>query len=1057
MSTDAVLQQRWIQQRDADAFAELVSRYGGVVFGACVRVLQNAHDAEEVAQECFLTLASQRRPIEPHLAGWLHTLAFRRAVDRRRSQAGRARREAAFAEQSGETGVPRWDDIAPMVDEAIAALPPKLREPILRRFVQGETHEAISRDLGVARTTITYRIDQGVARVRSYLRREGVQVAPALLPSLFAQHLPSAPPSTLVATLGKAALAGMASGTGMTATGAMALTGGVLMAKKAAITAAALVILGSLGTGWYWAQSPKAAPKLPEPTTVAPKIVAPPASPEEPAAQAAPAPKSEPEPPSEPERDEPAETDASDDMDLVVSGKVIDAAGKPVEGAHVVAGWVSAKAKESREALSQADGSFEVRAPKDWPHKMMDLAAGAYKAGQGQAFAEGLDYGARGVILRLQGGAATIAGRVSGRESGGGVRGAVVAAYPVAETASLEAQFLAKELLRTETGSEGDYVLAVTAPGRYRVAVVEARGYTDAPAHPEAVQVYPGAEETGIDFVLEQGASILGKVRGRDGEKPDAEAQLIDLATRTFDKTDIADGVFEFNGLQPGPYEIVIDGGPVGSTRSETITLKSPGEVKLVELQLGAGIVLEGKVTDEDGVLIEGAKVRLSASVRDANWALSTDYAHSEPTDREGRFLFEGVVPGEYSYGVEAEGCHLNSNQWTILPEPQHQTRSIELLRKREGVIAGMVMTDAGEPVPNSPVLAMHRTGNTNVLERTMTDSTGRFRFESLGAFGTWMLFAMAAGRERVMLQDVALGKVDVELIAKGNGMVRGVVTDAHTGRPIESFAVRIAARRQPDGSRGHVLSKAWTTFSDPDGRFALADLPAGEVQLAAKAPGYAVAASDWLASSADGSGPEAAIALKPGAAVEGTVRNVEGQPIAGARVSVRSGVYGQPGMQSGAGSYEVTDAEGRFRIDSLPPLTPVTLGAQAEGYGASEQQAPVPNVGQTGTAEFVLYPEAHIVVHVYFDGTPLSGALVALKPQEVEVWSTWSINPAFATSDEDGKARLSALGPGTYDLQAAKVSGGKVLGKATGSAAVEPGETVSVVLEIQPLKDTEE
>ena len=61
------------------AFAELVARHAAMVYGTCRRVLGNAADAEEVAQECFLQLISARIRIRDSLGPWLHTVAQRRA------------------------------------------------------------------------------------------------------------------------------------------------------------------------------------------------------------------------------------------------------------------------------------------------------------------------------------------------------------------------------------------------------------------------------------------------------------------------------------------------------------------------------------------------------------------------------------------------------------------------------------------------------------------------------------------------------------------------------------------------------------------------------------------------------------------------------------------------------------------------------------------------------------------------------------------------------------------------------------------------------------------
>ena len=57
MQTDLILLKQYAGSRDAEAFAELARRYAGLVYGTCLRIVGNAFDAEDVAQECFLELA----------------------------------------------------------------------------------------------------------------------------------------------------------------------------------------------------------------------------------------------------------------------------------------------------------------------------------------------------------------------------------------------------------------------------------------------------------------------------------------------------------------------------------------------------------------------------------------------------------------------------------------------------------------------------------------------------------------------------------------------------------------------------------------------------------------------------------------------------------------------------------------------------------------------------------------------------------------------------------------------------------------------------------------
>jgi DNA-directed RNA polymerase specialized sigma24 family protein len=57
VETDSTLLRAYARTRDADSFRELVRRYAGYVFSIALRITGNRHDAEDVAQECFMALA----------------------------------------------------------------------------------------------------------------------------------------------------------------------------------------------------------------------------------------------------------------------------------------------------------------------------------------------------------------------------------------------------------------------------------------------------------------------------------------------------------------------------------------------------------------------------------------------------------------------------------------------------------------------------------------------------------------------------------------------------------------------------------------------------------------------------------------------------------------------------------------------------------------------------------------------------------------------------------------------------------------------------------------
>ena len=60
--SDSLLLSRYARQPSPDTFLELVRRHTGIVYGTCLRITANVHDAEELTQECFFDLAMPPKP-----------------------------------------------------------------------------------------------------------------------------------------------------------------------------------------------------------------------------------------------------------------------------------------------------------------------------------------------------------------------------------------------------------------------------------------------------------------------------------------------------------------------------------------------------------------------------------------------------------------------------------------------------------------------------------------------------------------------------------------------------------------------------------------------------------------------------------------------------------------------------------------------------------------------------------------------------------------------------------------------------------------------------------
>jgi RNA polymerase sigma-70 factor (ECF subfamily) len=153
---------------DADA---LIS-HTGFVRDLAFRLLRDAHEAEDVVQQVFLT--AMRRPPETNrpLRPWLRRVARNLAIDVHRSRGRRERSERIAAideplEPSPDIG--SIDTAKSELASVVLALPEPYRTVVLMRFYDELSPGAIARRLDIPVETVRTRIKRGVAQLRGRL------------------------------------------------------------------------------------------------------------------------------------------------------------------------------------------------------------------------------------------------------------------------------------------------------------------------------------------------------------------------------------------------------------------------------------------------------------------------------------------------------------------------------------------------------------------------------------------------------------------------------------------------------------------------------------------------------------------------------------------------------------------------------------------------------------------------------------------------------------------------------------------------------------------------
>ena len=169
-SDDALMQR--LKGGDGAAFGELLERHARAVAGYSYRMLGNAAEADDIAQESFLRLWRGREKWEPRaqVRTWLLRVAHNLCIDRFR------RREVVTNEfpevadgRPSPAGELQRKQVGRIVTEALAALPERQRSAIGLVYYEGLSNIEAAEVLGVSIDALESLLSRGRRSLRQDL------------------------------------------------------------------------------------------------------------------------------------------------------------------------------------------------------------------------------------------------------------------------------------------------------------------------------------------------------------------------------------------------------------------------------------------------------------------------------------------------------------------------------------------------------------------------------------------------------------------------------------------------------------------------------------------------------------------------------------------------------------------------------------------------------------------------------------------------------------------------------------------------------------------------
>ncbi|MEO8191282.1 MAG: carboxypeptidase regulatory-like domain-containing protein [Acidobacteriota bacterium] len=453
-----------------------------------------------------------------------------------------------------------------------------------------------------------------------------------------------------------------------------------------------------------------------------------------------------------------------------------------------------------------------------------------------------------------------------------------------------------------------------------------------------------------IDAAPAQAGSVSGRVLDPAG-KPLAGARVQWVGYRTDDQAIVdsssateppalgeirtgADGAFRVP-LDKPDVSVALRILPAGSPALRFAgPFDSTEDVSLDVVHTAAGVRLSGRVVDDEGKPVAGARVRASGtdffSEQDAVTLSETK------TGPNGVFVMEDAPDGFSTIAAGAPGFVRAS---LVQMDPK---ADVKLTLKRGGTIRGIVVDPAGKPAAGAIVISDDQGAE--------SAADGSFRLVGLepGVRSVQAVWKEDFAVRRDNLRVRRGQEVEAPLRLGRAASIAGIVIDESSRKPV-------AGARLSASSGGMAFARRRTERSvraDAKGKFRLNGLAARPYAVTASREGYLSSSINGISASTAAPGT-VSLALAKAAAVAGKVIDEKGQPVAGAAVrfgaegGIRSFVRRGPAAFAG-GQGASSAADGTFRLRNLAAGRNMILEAAKPGYAETRHPGVTLKTGET-------------------------------------------------------------------------------------------------------------
>lgn len=161
---------------DREAFGVIVERYQTPVYNAAMRILQNANDAEDIAQVVFLKAFERLDSFDSRyrVFSWIYRIAINESLNARNQR----RQHEEIADLSTDEPPGKALDERDAVDRALSMLQPEERAIVILKHMDGFSYRDIGFIMDWSEGTVKSRLYEARQRLKEILTTLDTTVSP---------------------------------------------------------------------------------------------------------------------------------------------------------------------------------------------------------------------------------------------------------------------------------------------------------------------------------------------------------------------------------------------------------------------------------------------------------------------------------------------------------------------------------------------------------------------------------------------------------------------------------------------------------------------------------------------------------------------------------------------------------------------------------------------------------------------------------------------------------------------------------------------------------------